>query len=294
MAPHLVTRRRMFSILAGCTAVPAVAAPVQSWQGKAMGADAQILLAQQPKTAGYALFKKVEHIITQVEQSFSLHLDSELARLNATGLLRHPSQAMINLIALSARVHDATNGVFDPTIQPLWLALAKGQNPNAVRDRIGWYLLSVEEVGVRLARESKLTFNGIAQGFCADQVAALLRGEGFDKVLVNMGEISALGQNSDASGWPVSIADRDGHTLRTIPLVNRALATSSPFSLRLAGGEPHILGPHGEMPRWQTVSVSDISAAVADALSTAFCLMDRPAIDQALLHFPDARIEVLA
>ncbi len=168
MATHPVTRRRMFSILAGCAAVPAVAAPVQSWQGKAMGADAQILLAKQPKTAGYALFKKVEHIITQVEQSFSLHLDSELARLNATGLLRHPSQAMINLIALSARVHDATNGVFDPTIQPLWLALAKGQNPNAVRDRIGWYLLSVEEVGVRLARESKYTtLPGFLRALCS-------------------------------------------------------------------------------------------------------------------------------
>ena len=54
----------------------------------------------------------------------------------------------------------------------------------------------------------KLTFNGIAQGFCADQVAALLRGEGFDKVLVNTGEISALGQNSEQSGWPVTIAER--------------------------------------------------------------------------------------
>jgi len=41
------------------------------------------------------------------------------------------------------------------------------------------------------------------------------------------------------------------------------------------------------------VSVSAPEAAVADALSTAFCLMERPAIDNALRLFPEARIEAL-
>ena len=49
----------------------------------------------------------------------------------------------------------------------------------------------------------------------------------------------------------------------------------------------------GQPPRWQTVSVSAPSAAVADALSTAFCLMERPAIAAALAGFPEARVEAL-
>ena len=32
-------------------------------------------------------------------------------------------------------------------------------------------------------------------------------------------------------------------------------------------------------------------AALADALSTAFCLMDRAAIDAALTHFPTTQLE---
>ena len=55
-----------------------------------MGADAQIMLAQQPKPAGYALFRKVEHIIAQVEQSFSLHLDSELDAAQCNRLVAPP------------------------------------------------------------------------------------------------------------------------------------------------------------------------------------------------------------
>jgi thiamine biosynthesis lipoprotein len=39
--------------------------------------------------------------------------------------------------------------------------------------------------------------------------------------------------------------------------------------------------------------VSEASAAIADALSTAFCLMERQAIGAALSSFPDARIEAL-
>ena len=35
----------------------------------------------------------------------------------------------------------------------------------------------------------------------------------------------------------------------------------------------HIVGPHGEPARWSTISVEAQSAAMADGLSTAFCLM---------------------
>lgn len=62
----------------------------------------------------------------------------------------------------------------------------------------------------------------------------------------------------------------------------------------LVNGQPPILGPPVQRPWWHTVSISAHMAAVADALSTAFCLMDRPAIDRALNALPGARLEVLA
>ena len=58
------------------------------------------------------------------------------------------------------------------------------------------------------------------------------------------------------------------------------MATSSPASLALPGGS-HILGPQGEAPHWSTVSVEGESAMLCDAASTAFVLMDAPAIEKA-------------
>ena len=57
----------------------------------------------------------------------------------------------------------------------------------------------------------------------------------------------------------------------------------------------HILDPRSGRPvtRWRTVSVTAPSAAEADALSTAFCILDRTAIGVALRQFPGARIALL-
>lgn len=289
----MVTRRRALSILAGFAATPASASAVATWQGRAMGADASIMLAQPKRGSTYALFRQVERIIAQVEQTFSLHIESELTRLNAAGLLRNPSRAMVEMITLSARMHQATGGVFDPSIQQLWLALARGGDAEAARHCVGWDNVLVTADGVQLLAGCQLTFNGIAQGSCADQVAAFLRSKGYDRVLVDTGELHALGRGAGSRGWPVTIAGPDDATLLQIELADRALATSSPLALRLARGEPHILGPRGQLPCWTTVSVSAQSAAVADALSTACCMMNRPAIAHTLRHFPDARIEAI-
>ena len=83
--------------------------------------------------------------------------------------------------------------------------------------------------------------------------------------------------------------------MRELTLQGSALATSAPFGTRIgpAGDRAHILGPQGQPPRWALVSVSADSAALADALSTAAVLMERPAIDAALRSFPEARLEAL-
>ena len=140
----------------------------------------------------------------------------------------------------------------------------------------------------------QLTFNGIAQGHAADRVAALMRDEGFTDVLIDMGEIAALGQRPAGGGWTVGIAKPDGTITGHATLSDRAMATSSPTGTLIGQGLPHILSPKGGSPLWSIASVSAPRAALADALSTAFCLMDRSAIDAALAQFPDARLEALA
>lgn len=290
MTPHL-SRRRFLTITAATSlcAGTAAASPA-TWSGRALGADARISIAGLPDKRAALLWPKITALITQIETDFSLYRASTLTRLNETGYVANPTRALQNMMAVSDRVHRATEGVFDPSIQPLWLATAQGGNIAAARRNTGWQRVEWSDSAIKLAPGMALTFNGVAQGFAADVIAEYLYGKGYQNVLVDMGEVMALGQNGTAP-WRAGIAGPDGTMLAEAALENRALATSSPRGTVIGADAPHILHPDGRPPLWSTVSVAAPSAAVADALSTAFCLMDRAAIDAALAQFPKTTLE---
>ena len=284
-----MNRRRFLTLTAAALApLPVQAATVTTWEGQGLGAALTLHLVGADPHQARTTFARVAAEIERIESLASLYRDSALTRLNRDGHLAWPSPDLVDLLTLAGQVHSATAGAFDPTVQPLWLALAQGLPADPAL--VGWDRVRLSPKEIRLDHGQALTLNGIAQGWAADRIAALLRAQGFSEALVDMGEISALGSQT---GWPVQIAGPDGAELASTRLTDRALATSSPRGT-LVNGQPHILGPQGQPPLWQTVSVSAPSAAVADALSTAFCLMERAAIDAALAHFPDTQLEALA
>ena len=59
------------------------------------------------------------------------------------------------------------------------------------------------------------------------------------------------------------------------------------------GDLPHILDPKGDRLPHGTVAVSAPRAALADGLSTAFCVMDATAIRATLAQLSDCRLEIL-
>lgn len=281
-------RRHFLCVTAAALApLPGRAATVISWEGRGLGTALSVRLVGADPVQARRLFSRIDAEIGRIEALASLYHDSSLTRLNRDGRLAWPSPDLLDLLTLAGQVHAATGGAFDPTVQPLWQALASGSDPEPARALIGWARVKISSEEIRLDPGQALTLNGIAQGWAADRIVHLLRAQGFSDALVDMGEIAALGS------WPAFIASPDGGTLAETSLTNRALATSSPRGT-LVRGQPHILGPQGQHTLLQTVSVSDPSAAVADALSTAFCLMDRPAIDRALGSFSEARLEALA
>lgn len=289
----MLTRRRFLTIAAAATACPAsVSADVSLWRGRALGADVTLKLAGAGGEASGRIWRKVARALRQIEGQFSLFADSDLTRLNAVGRLAFPSADMREILQLAGDVHRATGGVFDPTVQPLWQAMARGHKTDAARALTGWDKLTLTDDEIALRPGMALTLNGIAQGFATDRIAALMRGEGFDDVLIDAGEVMALGRKN-ARPWQAGIAGPDGHLLHRISLSECALATSSPMGTRIGRDAPHILHADGRAPYWNTVSVSARSAALADALSTAFCLMPRPEIERAVARFDDVKVEFL-
>lgn len=258
-------RRRFLQILAS-TALPAFrghAAETARWQGIALGADCAVDLDGPGAAAALAALPER---LRDIERQFSLYdPTSDLSLLNATGRLAVASPEMRAILALCDDLHRATAGRFDPTVQPLWRALAEGHDTRAACAAIGWNQVSLDGE-IRLGAGQALTLNGIAQGFAADLVRADLTRAGFTHALVNLGEFASLG-----GPWQIGLADPQWGLMATRPLTGTSIATSSPAAT-LVGGQSHILDPFGGVPQWSTVSVEADSAALADGLSTALCL----------------------
>ncbi|MCK4860581.1 MAG: FAD:protein FMN transferase [Rhodobacteraceae bacterium] len=288
----MTTRRRFLSIVAGAVALPVIgaraSANVAQWHGIALGAEAQIILdhpdADRLIASAVAEIKRLESI-------FSLYqTDSQLTRLNRDSVLENPAFEMIELLSICSALNARTSGAFDPTVQTLWStyaeAYATGVAPDAgsiekAMSVTGWrhvqysaQRISFDRAGVRL------TLNGIAQGFIADKVTNLLRDNGVSNVLVNTGEIVASGTAPSGDEWRVKLGSDDG---QRVSLQNAAIATSAPLgtTFDVNGKVGHILDPRTGYPGgvWSGVSVVASSAAEADGLSTAFCLMSESEIE---------------
>ncbi len=302
MAP--LNRRRFLRISAGLALTagsPALADELRltHWKGIALGARATITLGHPEAER---IIGACQAELERLEAIFSLHRPgSALSRLNAVGRLVDPPFEMLRLLDLCASVHEATHGLFDPTVQPLWDLYARryaaGQAPRsseieAVLARVGWRHVLHHTREVSFAREGMaLTLNGIAQGYIADRIADYLRSEGLTDILVNTGEFRALGGRPDGVAWPVTLDDGGPGAAGTIGLRDKAIASSSPRGtvFDAEGRAGHILHPRTGMPSskgWRLISVTARSAALADGLTTAMCLMTRHEMAAALSGFP--------
>lgn len=270
-----MNRRRFLFIAAAAVLSGTARAEVMTWQADMLGGTVRVDL-RGPRGLAQSVAGPIGDTIAEVEKAASLFKpDSALNRLNAAGYLDDPPPALLDLVSLASQVHRATGGRFDPTIQPLWRALAERRDTTHAQAAIGWERVRFGPP-LQLDEGQALTFNGIAQGYAAGRVRSLLREAGYTQALVDMGEFAALG-----GPFSVSVEDPALGPVAIRRLSGNAIATSSPSAMPLGGGF-HILGPHGERPCWSTISVEAESAAMADGLSTAFCLMPADKIRAAL------------
>lgn len=320
-SPRL-TRRRMIAITAAAAgtalsaaaatriARSAAAANSVTWRGVALGAEAKITLVHEDSGIAAEALRKCLAEISRLEDLFSIYRPSSaVSRLNRDGHLRHPDQDMIALTSLALAVGYQTNGAFDISVQPLWNLYANhfrstsadpsGPSKSDIDQAIG--LIDARNIGlssyeIRFAKTGMaITFNGIAQGYIADRAAQLLKQNGFGNALIHLGETFGLGQAPGQEPWRAGVLDPSGSQDYAfhVPLTDLALATSAgqgyPFTSD--GRHHHIFEPGTGRSgyRYRSVSVTDPSAAMADALSTAFTVMPKAQIAKLLSEHAAAR-----
>jgi thiamine biosynthesis lipoprotein len=259
------------------------------WQGIVLGAKADLTLYADDQGMAAAAIDSALAEVARLEAIFSLHQPhSALNQLNRAGELRDPPFELVELLSQARLLSVASNGRFDPTIQPLWNLLAEhfaGPDANAAgpdqqrlaaaRALVDWRGMEISPARIAFDRPGmQVTLNGIAQGYISDRVGDLLKGRGFTQALVNLGEMLALGRRSDGTAWQIGIPSPVDRTtlLESLELAGGAMATSAGAGMRFdsAGKFNHIIDPTrmtcADPDRGMTV-IAD-SAAIADGLST--------------------------
>ena len=271
------------------------AAPLQ-WQGLAMGAPASLVLHHGGDAAGAqtALAATLAEL-SRLEGMFSLfRADSVLSRLNRAGRVDNVPLEFVTLLRTALDMAALSNGVFDPSIQPLWSLyfdhfVVGGHSQPPAADKIARARALVNWQGVQLAGSAVtltragmgLSLNGVAQGFITDRCSEVLRAHGFSHMLVDMGEPRAVAAKPDGSAWQIGLADpRDpNRAVHTLSVLDQAVATSGGYGTRLdaAGLYTHLINPRSgrTAPAYESVTVVAPSATQADALSTALALIPR-------------------
>lgn len=301
-----LSRRRFIRITAcaagfGLIDARATQAPA-FWRGTALGALACLEIYHPDATRAQSLVQRSVDELERLERIFSLYRpESALSTLNREGAINHPPPDLVVLLSTSLRYHKETEGAFDPTVQPLWDLYSRhfssvNPDPNGPSDahlkdalsRIGCAKISLDESRIALASGTTLTLNGIAQGYITDRVTDLLRAEGVEHSLIDLGEIRLIGTRPDRRRWAVGLEDPDhpGATGRTLEIENCAVATSGGYGFRFDPEGPftHLFDPRtGMSPQlYESVSVVAPTATAADALSTAFSSMEIDAIKRTL------------
>lgn len=227
--------------------------------------------------------------LRDVETEMSLFKpDSAVSRLNATGVLHNPSAHLRSVLSLSAHVSRRSAGAFDVSMQPLWSVWAQAQAANQLPDkravmqaqkRVNWQAVEVTAEAVRLNLKGMgVSLNGIAQGYAADVVKAVLQAHGIAHAQIDAGETTLLGQAPGGKPWALGVEDvavlPHRHATPVLQADGRAIATSSDAHTTFSADHlhHHILNPHtGYSPAyWSSVSVLAHSCVLADALTKVF------------------------
>jgi thiamine biosynthesis lipoprotein len=236
-------------------------------------------------------------MVHELEQLMTVYRDdSEMSRINREARAQ-PTDAdsrLFGLLQICKELAEETGGAFDATSGPLialWRATREeGRIPTddeiaGCLERVGMshVELNADKETVRFDRaDVELNLGGIGKGFALDRIAGQLVANGLGGFLLHGGRSSVLarGDHNSVGGWPVGIGNPlfTDRRLGTLLLQNQALSTSGSniqYFRHRGQRYGHILDPRTGWPVEGQLSVTVVaeSAAVADALSTAFFVL---------------------
>ena len=278
-------------VLSGCSNKP----EVLNISGTKMGTSYHITIVAD-QLPPEDLEQQIERLLSKVDNSMSTYKkDSEISQFNRLpiGQAMAISQEFAEVVEISQKIWQLSNGAFDPTIGPLvdlW-GFGPGERHDSIpssqtiamtKAKIGFDSVVLKEQTLSKTKSVVLDLSAVAKGYAVDRVADLLEMLALPDYLVEIGgEIRVSGFNSDGIAWRIAmeLPQLFAEVDRVINITDIAVATSGDYrnyfekdGVRYS----HTIDPKTGMPidhNLASVTVLSPSCAEADAWATAFSVI---------------------
>ncbi len=203
------------------------------------------------------------------------------------------SEETLDLITLSLDIAEKTHGAFDPTVYPITVAwgfttdekhVPESGEIVSLLEKVGYEKAAVSGKKVVLQEGMKLDFGGIAKGYASDKCAEIMRENGVESAIINLGgNVYALGKRPDGNLWRIGVADPSGEGVEDraglLSVSDCAVVTSGNYQRSFTQNGityGHIIDPKTGYPADNdllSVTVVAADGTLCDALSTALFVM---------------------
>lgn len=251
-------------------------------------------------SSNVSLDDSIQAVMKMVEMSLSAFNNSSVvSRINRNE--SYATDSMFRKVFLeSSRISAVSGGAFDPTVGALvnlWGFGTEGDKTDpptaavldSARRLVGINDCRLDSAGFMVKKDSLTTFNfsAIAKGFGVDEIGRMMKRNGVDDYMIEIGgEIAVAGDSPRGSLWriridaPVECADSVIHgNMGVVEVSDCGIATSGNYrNYRVIDGKSmgHTIDPFtGEPARSGILSVTVIApeCMTADALATACMVM---------------------
>ena len=242
--------------------------------------------------------QEIDSIFTIFEFSLSRYnKTSFLSQLNLPKRRAKIDSHLYKVLSYSKEMQSATNGCFDYRLMTLIHVWGFGSaQKSSIPDTNKIYRLLKQMnssniefnnlIAKKSSRNLKIDLDGIAQGYCVDELSNFLKNRGIKDYVVELGgEIVISGTDLDKSSWEIGLGEQHEEftpTKQSLVLtgMNQMAITSSGSlqKFKKIGNQyfSHIIDPRTGFPVQNgilSVTVIAPSAMQADALDNAFMVM---------------------
>jgi len=286
-----------FIILAGCSARKEIV-----FSGRTMGTTYRVKVVGGYFQNTGGLQEKIDRRLKAINQSMSTYLaDSEISnfnRLKKADTRFEVSNDFLQVMRVAANIYRLSDGAWDGTVDPLvnlWGfgrkdsggAIPDNQKVSKLLKNVGFDFIKILDDRYLLKTNPSVTLDlgSIAKGFGVDQIAELIKAQGFKDFLVEIGgEVYAAGFRKNGQPWRVGVNKprKDApinQVYKVVPLTDKAMATSGDYrSFFEINGKrySHVIDPRTGHPVANGVVSASVIAdncTFADGLATAIMVM---------------------